>query len=215
MKTLIGLVCLALLPGLSMLTEHALADNHGLGGLREHSVKTETATPHEPFIRQAFDLAISAGKKGNHPFGAVLVYQGRVVLTAENTVNTDNDFTRHAETNLLIKARRELPREVLRQGTIYTSAAPCMFCCSVMWYSGVKRVVYGVSGKAISKLTNFEEKSIPCDKLYQYTGEALEWIGPVLEEEGLRVFCYWPDDSLRPSLIKKLESRDGIGKPCN
>jgi tRNA(Arg) A34 adenosine deaminase TadA len=177
--------------------------------------KTVTTTDHEPFIRQAFALAISAGKKGNHPFGAVLVHQGKVILAAENTVNTDNDFTRHAETNLLARARRELPREVIRQSTMYTSAVPCMFCCSVMWYSGVTRIVYGVSGKAILKLTNFEERSIPCNELYRHTGRTLEWIGPVLEEEGLQVFCYWPEDSFRPTFIRKLEGRDGIGKPCD
>ena len=104
--------------------------------------KTITAADHERFIRQTLDLAISAGKKGNHPFGAVLVHQGKAILTAENTVNTDNNFTHHAETNLLAKARRELPREVLQQGTIYTSTQPCMFCCSTLWYSGVKRIVY-------------------------------------------------------------------------
>jgi len=79
------------------------------------------ATDHEQFIRQAFDLAISAGKKGNHPFGAVLVHQGKAILTAENTVNTDNDFSHHAEANLLARANREFSREVLRQSTIYTS----------------------------------------------------------------------------------------------
>jgi tRNA(Arg) A34 adenosine deaminase TadA len=177
--------------------------------------KMAIATDHEQFIRQAFELAISAGKKGNHPFGAVLVHQGKAILTAENTVNTDNDFTNHAETNLLVKARRELSREVLQQSTMYTSAVPCMFCCTAIWYSNIQRVVYGVSSKAIAKLTTFEEKSIPCDKLHQQTGKTFEWIGPVLEEEGLEVFCYWPEDSFRPSLLKRLEGREGIGRRCN
>ena len=38
----------------------------------------------------------------------------------------------------------------------------------------------------------------------QETGKPLEWIGPVLEEEGLRVFYYWPQDSFRRSLLEKL-----------
>jgi tRNA(Arg) A34 adenosine deaminase TadA len=177
--------------------------------------KTTTSADHEPFIRQAFALAISAAKKGNHPFGAVLVHQGRVILSAENTVNTGNDFTNHAEVNLLRKARQDLSSEVIRQSTLYTSAAPCMFCCATMWYSGVKTVVYGVSSKALAKLTDFEEKSISCDKLHQDTGRPLEWIGPILEEEGLQVFCYWPNDLFRPSLLKKLEGREGIGRSCN
>lgn len=47
-------------------------------------------------MRRAFDLAVSAAFKGNHPFGAVLVHEGEVVLTTENTVNTSGDQTRYA-----------------------------------------------------------------------------------------------------------------------
>lgn len=177
--------------------------------------KTDTPADHELFIRQTYSLAMSAAKKGNHPYGAILVHQGKVILTAENTVNTGKDSINHAEVNLLRKARRELSPEVLRQSTLYTNVAPCMFCCSAMWYSGIKRVVYGVSYKTIAKLTDFEEKSIPCDKLYKDTGRPLEWIGPILEEEGLQVFCCWPNDSFRPLLLKKLEGREGIGRSCN
>jgi hypothetical protein len=71
-----------------------------------------------------------------------------------------------------------------------------------------------VSYKTFAKLTGHEDKSIPCDKLYKETGKPLEWIGPVLEEEGVQVFCYWPQDSFRSSIINKLEEL-GIGKPCN
>jgi tRNA(Arg) A34 adenosine deaminase TadA len=57
---------------------------------------------HIPFIKQAIQLAYSAREKGNHPFGAVLVdSQNNVVHTAENTVITSKDRTRHAELNLI------------------------------------------------------------------------------------------------------------------
>lgn len=151
----------------------------------------ETAVAaHENFIRQAFDLAVSSGKKGNHTFGALLVYQGKVILTAENTVNTDNDPTRHAEINLLVKAKRELAPEILSQSTMYTSTAPCMLCCAAMRYRGVNKVVYGVSYETFAKETGYKNMGIACDKLYQETGKKLDWIGPILEEDGLKVFRY-------------------------
>ena len=42
-------------------------------------------------------------QNGNHPFGALLVdtATNTVLMTAENTVNTDKDCTGHAETNFL------------------------------------------------------------------------------------------------------------------
>ena len=172
------------------------------------------AKDHEQFIRQAYDLAISAGKKGNHTFGALLVHEGKIILTTENTVYTDKDSTRHAEINLIAKARRDISPKALGESTLYASTAPCMFCCAAMWYSGFKRVVYGVSYDALAELTGFKEKSIPCDKLHEQTDKPLEWIGPVLEKEGLKVFCCWPRDSFQSSLLKKLDCAD-MGGRCN
>lgn len=155
--------------------------------------ETGSAALHETFIRQAFALAISAAKKGNHPFGALLVHNGKVILTSENTVNTDNDFSSHAEINLLVRAKRELPPEMLRRSTMYTSTAPCMTCCSAMMYRGVGKIVFGVSYDAFAKLTGFRDTDIPCDRLYRSAGKPVEWIGPILEREGLEVFRFWPE----------------------
>jgi len=172
------------------------------------------AADHYHFMRQAYDLAINAGKHGNHTFGALLVYKNKVILTSENTVYTDRNVHSHAELNLMTKAKIEIPPEVLRECTMYTSTAPCMLCCASIWYRNIKRVVYGVSYEIFAKLTGYEDKSIPCDKLYQETGKPLEWIGPVLEEEGLRVFYYWPKDSFRDSLLEKLHEL-GVEAPQN
>jgi tRNA(Arg) A34 adenosine deaminase TadA len=176
--------------------------------------ETGNSTHHEPFIRQAFELSISAGNKGNHTFGALLVYQNRVILTSENTVNTDNNVHSHAEINLMTKAKREIPPEVLRESTMYTSTAPCMLCCASMLYRNIARVVYGVSYNTFAKITGFEDKGISCDKLYQETGKTIEWIGPVLEKEGMNVFNYWPTDPFQNKILKNLEEL-GIAKPCN
>jgi tRNA(Arg) A34 adenosine deaminase TadA len=37
---------------------------------------------HEHFVRQAIELARQARRAGNHPFGALLVVDGEVVMTA-------------------------------------------------------------------------------------------------------------------------------------
>src|SRR5262245_56882289 len=58
----------------------------------------------EAFVRQTIELAREARAAGDHPFGALLVLDGAVVLTARNTVRTDADPTAHAETNLVAKA---------------------------------------------------------------------------------------------------------------
>ena len=52
---------------------------------------------HNFFIREAINLAKKAVKSGNHPFGALLVLDNEIILTAENKVVTENDCTKHAE----------------------------------------------------------------------------------------------------------------------
>lgn len=158
---------------------------------------------HEPFMRQCFQLATNAGKKGNHAFGALLVHDGRVILTAENTVYTENDPYRHAELNLIARARREFEKGTIRQSTLYTSTAPCMVCSAAMLLGGITRVVYGVSYEGFEKLTGLTDNSIPCPSLYRQTGVPLEWIGPVLEEEGLQVFRHWPGNDPHSHYFRK------------
>lgn len=160
----------------------------------KNAVPADTAAANECFIRQAYELAISSGKNGNQTFGALLVHRGKVIMTAENTVITDGDTSHHAEMNLLNKATREFSPEVISESTLYASSEPCRACCAAMWAgTDIKKVVYGVSQKALERLTGWKDtKGIPCDKLYQQTGKGLEWIGPVLEEEGLRAFRHRP-----------------------
>lgn len=158
---------------------------------------------HERFMRQCFDLAIAAGEKGNHTFGALLVFEGEVILTSENTVNTDNDNSRHAELSLMVAAHRKLPKQVIEQCTVYTSTAPCMMCSAMILFMGVKKVVYGVSYEAFARLSKSSSKRVPCDELYRLAETPLVWIGPVLEEEGLKVFSHWPHRDSFSSVFRK------------
>ena len=100
---------------------------------------------HETFIRQAIEIAASARKKGNHPFGALLADdRGRLMITAENTVMTRHDPTRHAELNLVQLACESFPPEALSKATLYTSTEPCVMCCGAIHWAGIlfyRRVV--------------------------------------------------------------------------
>lgn len=149
---------------------------------------------HEVFIRMTHELAISAGQKGNHTFGALLVHQGKVIATAENTVRTDRDSTRHAELNLVVKAERDLTAEVIRASTLYTSTAPCLMCTAAIWFAGITRLVFSVSYEAFASLIPEEYKFIPCSEIYQRLSTPLDLTGPILEEEGLTVYQYWQPD---------------------
>ena len=77
------------------------------------------------FVHMAIDVAQKAREHGNHPFGAVLVGPDRqILMTAENSVVTENDVTGHAETNLVRLATRQYPPEFYPPQRYFRSAAP-------------------------------------------------------------------------------------------
>ncbi len=147
-------------------------------------------------MRRAFDLAKSAAAKGNHPFGAVLVHGEEVVLTAENTVNTSGDQTRHAELNLIAEARRNYPTSYLAECTLYASTAPCPMCAYAMWEAGIAHVVYGVSYKSFAEKVTQGTPYITIEEIYKLLRTPAEITGGVMEEEGLQVYKHWPGFSL-------------------
>ena len=144
------------------------------------------------YLRQAIHQAKEARGKGNHPFGAILVDEkGNIVLTAQNTVNTEHDATGHAETNLMRQASKKYGRDFLRTCIIYTSTEPCAMCAGAIYWTGVGRVVYGLSEAGLYKMTgdNPENKTmnLPCRDVFARGQEDVVVTGPLLEDEAAAV----------------------------
>jgi tRNA(Arg) A34 adenosine deaminase TadA len=146
---------------------------------------------HEPLVRQAIALAAEARRQGNHPFGALLVVDGQVVLTATNSVNTGRDPTAHAETNLVAAAIRQLSREQIGRAILYTSCEPCAMCAGKMYWAGIRSVIYGLSSEQLAVLAG-PDFLVPCRELFQRATEAVAVVGPMLTEEALAVHAgFW------------------------
>jgi hypothetical protein len=93
------------------------------------------ATSGDPVHEQFIELAASARKNGNHPFGALLVDgTGHVILTAENTALTTHDPTRHAELNLVQLACGRFHPILLQKRP--STRAPNRALCAVAQFTG-------------------------------------------------------------------------------
>ncbi len=138
------------------------------------------------FMQQAIDLAWQARQEGNHPFGALLIVDDKVILTAKNSVNTDHDVTRHAELNLVSEASRLFPAEILGQASLYTSTEPCAMCAGAIFWAGIPRVIYGCSAQTLGELAG-GAFVIPCRELFGRGAPLVEVIGPVLPDAAARV----------------------------
>ena len=143
------------------------------------------------WLRKAFSVASQARENGNHPFGAVLVGpQNELLMEAENTVETGNDITGHAEINLVRMASAEYDFRSLALCTLYSSTEPCPMCAGAIFWSGVGRVVYGVSEAGLYQMVGVnsgEVLQLPCRDVLAHGVRTVEVIGPLLEEEGLHV----------------------------
>ena len=147
---------------------------------------------HEKYIRRANELAICAAKKGNHPFGAVLVHEDKIIEEAENTIITESDFTRHAELNLVVKAVKNNSPETLGNSTLYASTAPCLMCAAAIWNSGIRKVVYGVTYKTFSSLVPGKYKYVSIEKTFELLETPIITVPGILEDECLEAYKYWP-----------------------
>ena len=150
-----------------------------------------TAVPDDGFVRQAIALSREARAAGNHPFGALLTLDGSVVLTARNTVHTDNDPTAHAESNLVSEAIRRLRPDEIARTVLYTSCEPCAMCVGKMYWAGVRTVVYALPTEELAKLAG-GRFVVPCRELFARAIDPVSVIGPLLVEEAREVHeGYW------------------------
>jgi tRNA(Arg) A34 adenosine deaminase TadA len=148
------------------------------------------------FLRASFAVARNARKKGNHPFGALLVDEhGHIVMEAENTVVTTGDCTGHAEANLIRMASRTYERDFLVRCTIYTSTEPCPMCAGAIFWANVGRVVYGLSEESLYEMIGAESQEVlfmPCREIFAGGNKQIEVIGPMLEHEARQVHIgFW------------------------
>jgi tRNA(Arg) A34 adenosine deaminase TadA len=146
---------------------------------------------HEKFIRRSIVLAEVSMKKGNEPFGALLVIDGEIIYEAENIIYSERDCTGHAETNLLRLASMQFDAETMARATMYTSTEPCIMCCGAAYWSGIKRIVFGCSEEALKEIAG-DSMLIPSREVLARGVRKIEVIGPILEEESLALHRrYW------------------------
>ena len=136
----------------------------------------------QTFILRAIELAEQAVQHGNHPFGALLVHKGKILLEAENTVHTEKDVTRHAELNLVSKASRTISPEILKECTLYTSTEPCAMCSGAIYWSGIRKVVYATSARTLAQVAGYGI-DIAAETIFDSTHPKVEIIGPVYENK--------------------------------
>lgn len=138
---------------------------------------------HEEHMSRAIDLARKAAKRGDRPFGSVLVRDDTVVAEASNRVVTEDDLRRHPELDLAAEAKRAFTPEERDQTVMYTSTEPCPMCSGGIRSAELARVVYSVGADELREFTGDETPTRATEVL----GNTTEVMGPYLNDEGRAV----------------------------
>jgi len=174
---------------------------------------TETVTEQDlRFLRRAIELAMEARRDGRQPFGSLIVdpgsdpegdpgsdaeddagdgQLGKIVAEARNNaVRPAGDPTQHAETLACSDAAKRLTEAELARCTLYTSTEPCAMCAGAIYWSGVGRVVFGLSERGLLALTGDHPENstldLPCREVFARGHRKIEVVGPLLEAEAAK-----------------------------
>ncbi len=140
----------------------------------------------EFFLRRAIQLAKAARENGQEPFGAVLVKDYELMAEGGNQIYALSDPTAHAE-NALIRDYCQKHKIMNLEGYhLYCSTEPCMLCAGAVFWARVSKIVFSVSQEMLQKISGGSTKT-DCRTLLQ-PHPWIEILGPMLSEEGLKVF---------------------------
>lgn len=146
-------------------------------------------TSDDAHLRESIELAHEALRRGDAPFGAVVVSVGGEVLArGRNAVVTADDPTAHAETVAMLAVPAG-QRSSLVGATVYASGEPCPMCSAAMVWAQVGRVVFAASAQAFSRVLPASPSfTLTCADVVGASDADLAVVGPALEEEGLAPF---------------------------
>ncbi|WP_418002535.1 nucleoside deaminase [Mycobacterium sp. PDNC021] len=153
-------------------------------------------------LRRTFALAEQARQAGGAPYGALVAdAAGNVVAEHGNTSSVDGgDPTDHAEMVTVRSAWRALgegdEQAGMKSATLYASTEPCTMCAGGAFWSGIGRVVYGMSNRRLFQFTGDDPAhaayALPCRDILLHGYRPVTVIGPLLEDEAAQAHQgYW------------------------
>ena len=111
------------------------------------------------FMKKAIDEAKSASEAGEVPVGAVVVKDNKIISSAHNLCESENNPLRHAEIVAIERAILALGTARLEDCDLYVTLEPCTMCCGAISHARFRRVYFGaydkIGGCAVSNLGCF------------------------------------------------------------
>ena len=158
-----------------------------VGAIPARGEPNSNDVPDLALLRRTFVLADEARQGGSAPYGALVAdADGKMIVERGNmTAQGDGDPTQHAELVASAGAWRVLGTDGMNQATLYASTEPCVMCAGAAYWTGIGRVVYGMSNRRLFEFTGDDPEhtsfALPCRDILLNGQRPITVIGPVLD----------------------------------
>lgn len=137
------------------------------------------------YLKLAIENSKKSFEQGNFPAGAIVVKSDEI-LSSE--VSSPYPGLFHADSKAVQTAFNK--SGVLTGATLYIGLESCLMCTCVVYWSGIRRIVYAISKSNVNPL--YYETAEDTKKLTKTFHESIEFIHlSELEEEALQVIREW------------------------
>lgn len=131
-------------------------------------------------------VAIEEAKKGDFPFGAVIVKNDKIISKSHNTLEK-LDPTAHAEINAIREACKILNARDLSGCTLFVTTEPCPMCFIVALRAGISKIVYGTHLEDLPKNLK-RDIDVKSSDINEKFGNKISIKGGCLRDECIKLF---------------------------
>ena len=151
----------------------------------------------DDFMRQAIAEAQKGFKKGNSPFGAVIIKKDQVIAKAHSEVVEQNNATAHAEIIAIEKACKKLKTWDLSGCEIYSTTEPCPMCFSAIHWARLNKIIFGTDIETAHKY-GFNELEISNYKMRSLGKAKIDIEADFMRRECEKLFVQWKEMGNEP-----------------
>lgn len=130
------------------------------------------------FMKAALKEASESG--ADLPVGAVIVHEGKIIASAHNKKEANNDVTAHAEIEAIRQASKKLNNWRLSGCDLYVTLEPCPMCAWAIFQARLKTVYFGAYDSLYGAFTTLHE-------MKKLSSSQTEVKGGIMEEECTKI----------------------------
>lgn len=132
---------------------------------------------HTKFMQEAINLANQSG--ADVPVGALITKDGKIIASACNEKEKNNDASAHSEILAIREASKQLKNWRLDDCELYVTLEPCPMCAWAILQSRIKTVYFGSFDKQYGALGSI----LDLRKILTGTNSKLKVYSGIMEEE--------------------------------